>query len=78
MKLKTTEKCVRLIEANNTIVIETGRKIKKPEIKKEFEETFGVKIVKINTSIKGNKKIAYIKLVKENPAIDIATKFGMI
>lgn len=78
IRLKTTEKCVRLIEAENTLVIETERNKKKPEIKKEFEETFGGKVKSINTHIKQNKKIAYIKLEKETPAIDIATKFGMI
>jgi len=78
MKLKTSEKSVRLIEAENTIVIEVNRKMKKQEIKKDFEEFFKVKVNKIRTSIKGNKKLAYVKLNKENPAIDIATKFGMI
>ena len=48
------------------------------KFKKEFEEVFGVKVDGINTFIKGNKKIAYVKLAKENPAIDVATKFGMI
>jgi len=78
MKLKTSEKCVRLIEAENTIVVETERSRKKPEIKKEFEETFEVKVKSINTHIQANKKIAFVKLAPENLAIDIATKFGMI
>ena len=78
MKLKTTEKSVRLIESENTLMIETERQKKKPEIKKEFEKLFNVKIKKIRVQIRDNKKIAYIKLNKENPAIDIATKYGMI
>ena len=78
MKLKTSEKAVRLIEAENTITIETIRNKKKPEIKKEVEETFEVKVKSINTHIQGNKKIAYVKLMPENLAIDIATKYGMI
>ena len=76
--LRTTEKCVRLIESDNVIVIETERQKKKPEIKKEFEETFKVKVEKVRTCIKNNKKYAYVKLSKENPAIDVATKFGVI
>jgi len=32
----------------------------------------------INTLIKLNKKFAYVKLNAKNPAIDIATKLGMI
>ncbi len=74
----TSEKAVRLIEAENVILIETERKKKKPEIKKEFEEIFGVKVEKIRTSIRGNKKYAHVKLDKKNPAIDLATKLGMI
>lgn len=74
----TTEKAVRLIELNNTLTIEADRRKSKKEIKKEFEETFKVKIDSINTLIHGNKKLAYIKLNSKNPAIDIATKLGMI
>ena len=51
---------------------------KKPEIKKEEEELFNVKVEKINTQIRKNKKIAFVKLKKEYPAIDIATKLGIL
>ncbi len=74
----TTEKAVRLIELNNIIVIEANRQDRKEKIKKEFEEAFKVKVDSINTLIHANKKIAYIKLAKNNPAIDVATKLGMI
>jgi len=74
----TTEKAVRLIELNNTIVVEADRKDSKKKIKKEFEEMFKVKIDSINTLIHLNKKIAYLRLNKNNPAIDVATKLGMI
>lgn len=78
MRLVTTEKAVRLIELNNTLVVEEDRRKSRDKIKKEIEEMFNVKIDSINTLIKSNKKIAYIKLNKNNPAIDVATKFGMI
>jgi len=78
MKLKTTEKAVRLIEAENTLVVETERQKRKEAIKKEFSEMFNVRIADIRTHIQGNKKIAYIKLSPENLAIDVATKIGMI
>ena len=78
MKLITTEKAVRLIELNNTLVIEIDRRDSKTQIKKNFEEMFKVKVDSINTLIKKNKKIAYIKLNEKTPAIDIATKVGMI
>ena len=67
-----------MIEANNIIVFETDRKVKKDEIKKEVEKLFNVKVEKINTHIKENKKIAFIKLKKEYKSIDIANKLGII
>jgi large subunit ribosomal protein L23 len=73
-----TEKAIRLIETNNTIVFEFDRSVKKPMIKKEIEAVFNVKVLSVNTAIQENKKIAYVKLDKKNPAIDIATKLGMI
>lgn len=74
----TTEKAVRLIEAENTLLFETERRRRKPEIKKEIEEIFKVKVEKVRTFIKGNKKYVYVKLNKKNPAIDVATRLGMI
>ena len=78
MKPITTEKAVRLIELNNTLVVEVDRRDSRTKIKKDFEETFKVKVDSINTLIKKNKKVAYIKLNEKTPAIDIATKVGMI
>jgi len=78
MKPISTEKAVRLIEAENTLIFEVDRRLSKKDIKKEFEEMFKVKTDSINTLIKLNKKYAYIKLNKKNPAIDVATKLGMI
>jgi ribosomal protein L23 len=78
MKPVTTEKAVRLLELNNTLVFEFERRDSKDKIKKEIEEAFNVKTESVNTSIQGNKKIAYIKLNKDSPAIDVATKLGMI
>ena len=74
----TSEKAVRLIEAENTLLFETDRRRRKPEIKKEIEETFKVKVEKVRVFIRGNKKYAYVKLNKKNPAIDVATRLGMI
>ncbi len=74
----TSEKAVRLIEAENTLLFLSERTKRKPEIKKEIEEIFDVKVDKIRSHIKGNKKYFYIKLNKDNPAIDVATKLGII
>jgi len=74
----TSEKAVRLIEAENTLLFETDRRRNRPEIKKELEETFKNKSWKYKDFYKRNKKYAYVKLDKKNPAIDVATKLGMI
>ena len=47
-------------------------------VKKEIEDMFAVKVEKIRSHIKDNNKYVYVKLNKKNPAIDIATKLGMI
>jgi len=74
MKPITTEKIVKIIEIENTLVFEIEREKNKEEIKKEIEGLFNVKIKKIRTLIRGNKKRAYVTLDKKNPAIDVATK----
>jgi large subunit ribosomal protein L23 len=74
----TTEKAVRLIEIENKIVFIVDNRAKKQDIKKEMEKEFKVKVERINLHIQKNKKIAYIKLKKETPAIEIATKLGLI
>jgi len=78
MKPITTEKTVKLIELENTLVFEVDRRLNRKEIKKEFEEMFNVKVENIRSLSRKNKKIAYIKLDKKNPAIDVATKLKLI
>ncbi len=74
----TSEKAVKMIELDNTLLFELPRSSLKKDIKKQIEKIFSVKVEKVRTHIKGNKKYAYVKLNKENPAIDVATKLGMI
>ena len=78
LKPVTSEKAVKLIDLENTLIFETERQRTKPEIKKEVARLFNVKVDKVRTLIQGNKKYAYVKLSKKNPAIDIATQLGMI
>jgi len=75
----STEKSVRLMESDNKLSFIVDRKATKQNIKKEFEKMFNVKVVRVNTLITplGLKK-AYIKLSKETPAIDIATRLGLM
>ena len=78
LKPITSEKAVKLIDIENTLLFQTDRRENKDKIAKEVESIFGVKVAKVRTLIRQNKKYAYVKLVKENPAIDVATKLGMI
>lgn len=73
-----SEKAAKMIEIDNTLLFAASRNASKPEIKKEVESVFNVKVEKVRTHIKGNQKYAYVKLNKASPAIDIATKLGMI
>ncbi len=73
-----SEKAMRIIETENTIIFLVDLKAGKVEIEKEVERLFNVKVDKIRTHIKGNEKIAYVKLKKENLAIDVATKLGVM
>jgi len=73
-----SEKALRIMESENKMLFEVDRESSKPEIKKEFEQAFNAKVIKVNTLIspKG-KKIAFIKL-KEAKAMDIAARLGLI
>ena len=74
----STEKSVKLMESENKIIFIVNLKAKKKEIKEEMEKSFNVKVLKVNTLIQRGKKKAYVKLSPETPAIDIATKLGMM
>ena len=78
LKPLSTEKAVRMLEAENKIAFFVDRTTNKKEIKKEMENLFKVKVESVRTEIRNNKKIAFIKLKKENLAIDLATKLGMM
>ena len=73
-----TEKTIKLMESENKIVFIVEKKSNKSDIKKELEEMFKVKVLKINTLIQKGKKKAYIKLSQETPALDIATQLGIM
>ncbi len=74
----TTEKAIKLLDTENTLVFETSRGSRKEEIKSYVEHLFNVKTRAIRTHIRKNKKLVYVRLVKENPASDVATKIGVI
>jgi len=78
LKPITSEKAVKMIELDNTLMFNTERRATKEEIKKEIESLFAVKVEKVRTLIHGNTKVAFVKLIKSNPAIDIANKLGVM
>lgn len=80
MNLKpiATEKAVMKIEAGNVLTFMTGLKSTKPEIKKEIEDLFKVKVDRVSTQRRNNQKMAYVKLNKKYLAIDVATKLGLM
>jgi ribosomal protein uL23 len=75
----STEKSIRLMESENKLVFVVDEKANKQEIKKAIEELFNVKVEQVRThnDFKGRKK-AYIKFAADTPAIDLATKLGLM
>ena len=73
-----TEKAVRIIERENVLMFVVDKRLSKTEIKKQIEETFDVKVDKVRTLLRNNKKYVYAKLNKKNLAIDLATKLGLM
>ncbi len=74
-----TEKATRLMESENKLVFVVDKKATKKEIKNEIEEMFKVKIEHINTMIgPDSKKKAYVTFSDNTPAIDLATKLGLM
>jgi large subunit ribosomal protein L23 len=75
----STEKSIRLMEAENKLIFVVNKKATKKEIKAAVEEMFKVKIDNINTFVNADgEKRAYIKFSSKNPAIDIATQLGLM
>ena len=75
----STEKSIRLMESENKLIFVVDRAAKKQEIKKAMEETFNTHVEKVTTLIdKRGLKRAYVKFSMETPAIDVATKLGLM
>jgi len=75
----STEKSIKLMESENKLIFEVDKKANKATIKNEIESFFKVKVVNVTTRIGPDaKKRAYVRFSNETPAIDIATKLGLI
>ena len=75
----STEKSIRLMESQNTLIFEVDKSANKDAIKVAIQDFFKVKVVKVSTRIGPDaKKRAYVRFGNDTPAIDIATKLGLI
>jgi large subunit ribosomal protein L23 len=75
----STEKSIRLMEAENKLEFVVDKKATKSDIKKAIETAFNVKIIKVQTLIsQTGEKRAYVRFSDETPAIDVATKLGLM
>ena len=74
-----TEKTMRMIEFDNTIVFVVDKNDNKKTIKDQVEKMFNVKVDDVRTLIdRKGKKRAYVKLSKESRAADVAAKLGLM
>jgi large subunit ribosomal protein L23 len=75
----STEKSVKLIQTENKIIFVVEMHATKAQIKEEVERLFNAKVERVNTLITPDaKKRAIVKFSAESPAIDIATKLGLM
>ena len=78
IKPHVTEKTMNLIDMNNEITFVVKRTANKKQIKRAFEELYEEEVERVNTHIntKG-EKVAYIKLVEEEMAEELAVRIGV-
>ncbi|MFP4117629.1 MAG: 50S ribosomal protein L23 [Candidatus Woesearchaeota archaeon] len=75
----STEKSVRMMEAENKLVFDVALKSTKKDIKAAIEEMFKATVEDVNTVIlPTGKKRAFVKFGENTPAIDIATQLGIM
>jgi len=75
----TTESAMKKIEEHNTLVFLVHLKASKPQIKQAVKAMYDVEVAKVNTLIRpdGYKK-AYVRLLPDFDALDVANKIGII
>ena len=73
-----TEKSIRLMESNNTLVFVVDIKATKFDIKEAIEKLFTAKVDAVRTHIRNGQKRAFVAFAKDTPAIDIATNLGLM
>ena len=78
IKPHVTEKTMNLIDLNNEIAFVVKRDANKKQIKRAFIDLYDEEVERVNTHItpKG-EKVAYIKLVEEEMAEELAVRLGV-
>ena len=78
IKPHVTEKTMNLIDENNEITFVVRRSANKMQIKRAFVDLYEEEVERVNTHItpKG-EKVAYIKLVEEEMAEELAVRIGV-
>lgn len=75
----STEKAIRLMESQNTLLFAVDKRVTKQEIKMAVEKEFKAKITRVRTVItRQGEKRAYVQFSKETPALDVATALGLM
>ena len=75
----STEKNIKIMEAENKLIFVVNKKANKRDVKEALEKMYKIKVLKVNTLIDHTgKKKAFVKLDSETPAIDLATKLGIM
>jgi large subunit ribosomal protein L23 len=74
-----SEDTITLIEAENKITFIVSIKADKNDVKRAVRELYEVDVAEVNTCITSDgRKKAYVKLVPENKAADLAVKLGVL
>lgn len=78
-RIHVSDKAIRRIKEQNTIVMIVDLDANKPQIKEAVEELFDVEVAKVNTLITPlAEKKAYITLRPEYSALDLAIDLGIL
>ena len=75
----SSDKNIQKMENQNTLTFLVHPEAKKVQIKEAVSKLYNVKVRKVNTlhTAKGKKK-AFIRLVNDNDALNIASKIGLL
>jgi ribosomal protein L23 len=74
-----TEKGIRAIESENKLVFVVDSKATKSDVKEEIEKLLQVKVITVNLfNGPQGEKHAYVRFSNATPAIDVATKLGLM